>query len=411
MPIPVSYTHLAGDDQPYAFFFVTAETDSHYTVQLGGKVSRYLCRYDEKENQMDKSYGSSSSICEVTFDLSAGETTYLVAALNETKKAVSLTCKAKGTEIEKEEAKSVEVAIGDLVAGSKFPEADASKMTNYSIKSATWYGDADEDNNVDFATAHRLKLVLAPSVGVAFTENTQVYFNGTLVTEKEIGSNGMLTIYHTFPYTDCKITFPEISGYTIHTEGMTAVSYTHLHTTTEKEYYAFSPQTSGWYDLCMTDDSTNTFTSGIYETIYYTTDNGEKTEHTKEYYQYQKNSDSHSEHLMWLNQEEVYVFYCVPAAYEDPDTIDIAPVSYTHLDVYKRQGATAVMAQKQPVTKEKIYEKLNKTGNTPFVFESLESNMEENIFLSIGAVNELRRQALEPVSYTHLELFMNHAQM
>lgn len=98
---------VAGDDQPYAFFFVTAETDSHYTVQLGGKVSRYLCRYDEKGKQMDKSYGSSSSICEVTFDLSAGETTYLVAALNETKKAVSLTCKAKGTEIEKEEAKSV----------------------------------------------------------------------------------------------------------------------------------------------------------------------------------------------------------------------------------------------------------------------------------------------------------------
>ena len=58
-------------------------------------------------------------------------------------------------------------------------------------------------------------------------------------------------------------------------------------------------------------------------------------------------------------------------------------------------GATAVMAQKQPVTKEKIYEKLNKTGNTPFVFESLEINMEENLFLSIGAVNELRRQALE----------------
>lgn len=58
-------------------------------------------------------------------------------------------------------------------------------------------------------------------------------------------------------------------------------------------------------------------------------------------------------------------------------------------------GASAVMAQKQPVTKEKIYEKLNKTGNTPFVFESLEINMEENLFLSIGAVNELRRQALE----------------
>lgn len=129
-------------------------------------------------------------------------------ALNETKKAVSLTCKAKGTEIEKEEAKSVEVAMGDLVAGSKFPEADASKMTNYSIKSVTWYGDTDEDGNVDFATAHRLKLVLAPSVGISFTENTQVYFNGALATEKETGSNGMLTIYHTFPYTDCKITFP-----------------------------------------------------------------------------------------------------------------------------------------------------------------------------------------------------------
>lgn len=58
-------------------------------------------------------------------------------------------------------------------------------------------------------------------------------------------------------------------------------------------------------------------------------------------------------------------------------------------------GDIAVAAQKQPVTRETLSTKLNKTGNTPFVFKELTIDAEEGIFVPVGAVNELRRQVLE----------------
>ena len=46
------------------------------------------------------------------------------------------------------------------------------------------------------------------------------------------------------------------------------------------------------------------------------------------------------------------------------------PVSYTHLDVYKRQG------------------------NSPFCFQKLEIEMEDRLFIPMQVLNELRREAL-----------------
>lgn len=52
-------------------------------------------------------------------------------------------------------------------------------------------------------------------------------------------------------------------------------------------------------------------------------------------------------------------------------------------------------AEKQPVTEEKIRTQLNKTNTTSFVFEELTVEMDDNIFLPVGKLNELRREALE----------------
>ena len=58
-------------------------------------------------------------------------------------------------------------------------------------------------------------------------------------------------------------------------------------------------------------------------------------------------------------------------------------------------GDVAPAAQNQPMTAEKIKEKLNKTGDTPFVFEELVVETDGQSFCPVGKLNELRRTALE----------------
>lgn len=58
-------------------------------------------------------------------------------------------------------------------------------------------------------------------------------------------------------------------------------------------------------------------------------------------------------------------------------------------------GDTVQKAQKQPMSKETILDKMRKTWNTPFVFETLSLEMEEDVFIPVGALNQLRRDGLE----------------
>ncbi len=58
-------------------------------------------------------------------------------------------------------------------------------------------------------------------------------------------------------------------------------------------------------------------------------------------------------------------------------------------------GDVSQAAQNQPMTEEKIKEKLNKTGDTPFVFEELVVETDGKSFCPVGKINELRRTALE----------------
>ena len=57
-------------------------------------------------------------------------------------------------------------------------------------------------------------------------------------------------------------------------------------------------------------------------------------------------------------------------------------------------GEPVEAAQKKPLDKNTVSEKMQKTGNTSFVFESLEIEMDDNIFVPIGQLNALRRDAL-----------------
>ncbi|MBQ9266905.1 MAG: U32 family peptidase [Clostridia bacterium] len=51
------------------------------------------------------------------------------------------------------------------------------------------------------------------------------------------------------------------------------------------------------------------------------------------------------------------------------------------------------VAQKQPLTRETLCTQLGKTGNTPFRIKELTAEMDNNLFLTIGEINEIRREA------------------
>lgn len=76
---------------------------------------------------------------------------------------------------------------------------------------------------------------------------------------------------------------------------------------------------------------------------------------------------------------------------ECPAKID---VQYGKIKV-SYQGDMVLVAQNRPLTKEVVTEKITKTGNTPFVFENLEVTMDDDIFMPVNQLNQLRRGALE----------------
>ncbi len=63
--------------------------------------------------------------------------------------------------------------------------------------------------------------------------------------------------------------------------------------------------------------------------------------------------------------------------------------------VIKRGTQEASKALKRPVSREDIEKQLSKTGNTPFHFSSLSVIMDEDMFVPLKEINEVRRAALE----------------
>lgn len=59
------------------------------------------------------------------------------------------------------------------------------------------------------------------------------------------------------------------------------------------------------------------------------------------------------------------------------------------------EGDMVQTAQNQPMSEEKVLKQLNKTGNTPFQFESLSAEIQGDVFLPVQTLNDLRRRGLE----------------
>ena len=63
------------------------------------------------------------------------------------------------------------------------------------------------------------------------------------------------------------------------------------------------------------------------------------------------------------------------------------------------------LASKQPISPERIKEQLHKTGGTHFSFMTLDIIMDDNIFIAIQSLNELRRQALSQLEAAITKVF------
>ncbi len=58
-------------------------------------------------------------------------------------------------------------------------------------------------------------------------------------------------------------------------------------------------------------------------------------------------------------------------------------------------GGYVSKAVSSPISKDRILEQLNKTGNTPFYFDEIETELDNDVFINISELNKLRREALE----------------
>ncbi len=61
----------------------------------------------------------------------------------------------------------------------------------------------------------------------------------------------------------------------------------------------------------------------------------------------------------------------------------------------KIQGEIPEYTEKNPINHDFIYDKISKTGGTPFVIKEFTADIGDNVFLSSSSINSLRRKALE----------------
>lgn len=80
---------------------------------------------------------------------------------------------------------------------------------------------------------------------------------------------------------------------------------------------------------------------------------------------------------------------------------------YNGLEFVATSSVTPARAQNAPITKEKIFQQLSKTGATEFEFKNLNIILDDNLFVQMSMLNDLRRTALAGLenlvikTYTH----------
>lgn len=70
------------------------------------------------------------------------------------------------------------------------------------------------------------------------------------------------------------------------------------------------------------------------------------------------------------------------------------------------EGFTASAAMSRPADEAAVYKQISKTGNTDFVFESIDIDLQEGLFVQVRDLNDLRRRAIEGIRAQILQPYM-----
>ena len=81
--------------------------------------------------------------------------------------------------------------------------------------------------------------------------------------------------------------------------------------------------------------------------------------------------------------------------------IEFAAVSYTHLDVYKRQVLEREKERARTPQEDNLRTQLGKLGNTPFEASDIVIDWSDNWFIPASMLAELRRKGIE-LSLIHI---------
>ena len=71
------------------------------------------------------------------------------------------------------------------------------------------------------------------------------------------------------------------------------------------------------------------------------------------------------------------------------------PILFKINNIKYETNVVPEIAQKAPISREKVIEQISKTGDTPFRINNISIELDENLFLPVSTLNSLRREALK----------------
>lgn len=206
--------------------FVPDETAVHTFSSTGG-YDTYAYLYDDTGNEITyNDDGGENNNFAISNTLYAGSTYYYLVRMFSTGDTgdfqIHLTKNENITPAEKTKITEVNLSVPVPERGSRLADTDDindslrdQDVYGYSVYRSQW---SPDDYRAMGGKAYRLMLVLKPDVSHEFDRTLTPMMNGQKVTAKSFSSTGSLTLYYTFPYTNCRVTLPEMNGYTIRTD-------------------------------------------------------------------------------------------------------------------------------------------------------------------------------------------------
>lgn len=191
--------------------FVPQET-MFYEFSSSGTHDTYVHLLDQHGEVIaaDDDGNSDGNNFKLNYQLEGKTTYYYLVRLFDVGREGNFTCTLKSGEPELEIAEA-DIVLNAPAAGEELPGASSGE--GYSTH-VSWTN-AGSETAAEYAKAYRAKIVLTPDDGYVFSLAVNIRLNGKKAVSKTYNSNGTITVYYTFPYTDCQISIPEVNGYAL----------------------------------------------------------------------------------------------------------------------------------------------------------------------------------------------------